>query len=121
VEYAAYRDAVTRALAAKSPLLAWQLNERLRAERHRPGRGLVRAHDRILWSAPYAELPDGAVVLIDDSCRLVVGDRLVRYSFEGWYDAMPRPRRGDATILTPPTSVGALVHGYRPVLHPTAG
>src|SRR5436190_20736742 len=35
--YAAYRDAVTRAIAAPSPLLAWQLNRRLEAERHRPG------------------------------------------------------------------------------------
>jgi len=119
-DYAAYRDAVTHSLAAPSPLLATQLNQRLHAERHRSGRGLVRAHDRILWAAPYAELPDGAVVVVEGSCRLVVADRLVRYTFEGWGDAMPRPHRGEATILTPPTSVAALVHGYRPVLHSTA-
>jgi len=118
--YAAYRDAVTRSVASPSPLLAWQLNDRLQAERHRPGRGLVRAGDRILWSAPYAELPDGSVVVVDGNCQLVVDDRLVRYSFEGWFDATPRPRVGEATVLTPPTSIGALVHGYRPVLHPSA-
>ncbi|HEV7556885.1 MAG TPA: hypothetical protein VGO00_15570, partial [Kofleriaceae bacterium] len=118
-EYAAYRDAVTRAIAASSPLLAWQLNDRLHAERHRQGRGLERAGDRIVWSAPYADLPDGTVVVAPDrSCGLVLGDRLLRFSFDGWERAMPRPG-GEASVLTPPTSVAALAHGYPPVLHPS--
>lgn len=119
-DHIAYRDAVTRALAAPTPLLATQLNHRLQAERHRPGRGLVRAGDRIVWTARYAELPDGTVVVAPDrSCRLVVGDRLLRFSFDGWVDPAARPD-GDATVLTPPTSVAALAHGYAPVLHPSA-
>ena len=121
VDYAAYRDAVTRAIDSPSPLRAWELNDRLRAERHRRGRGLVRAGDRIVWSARYPELPDGAVVVAPDaSCQLVVDDRLLRFSFDGWGHATPRPVDGDATVLTPPTSVAALVHGYRLVLHPSA-
>jgi hypothetical protein len=54
------------------------------------------------------------------TCRLVVADRLLRFSFDGWRDATPRPVAGEATVLTPPTSVAALAHGYRPVLHPSA-
>jgi hypothetical protein len=119
VDYAAYRDAVTRALAAPAPLRAWQLNERLQAERHRRGRGLTRAHDRILWRAPFADLPDGTVVITDDASRLVLRERLLRFSFDGWSDPIPRPG-GDAHVLTPPTSVAALVHGYRPQLHASA-
>ena len=120
-DYTAYRDAVTRAVAAPSPLLGSQLNERLHAERHRRGRGLVRAGDRIVWSAPHAGLPDGTVVVAPDaSCRLVVGDRLLRFSFDGWIGAAPRPVAGDAAVLTPPTSVAALAHGYHPLLHPSA-
>lgn len=116
-EYAAYRDAVTRAVGARSPLLAWQLNDRLHAERHRRGRGLVRAADRLVWPAPYAELPDGTVVIAaDGSCQLVAGDRLLRFSFDGWVGPSPRPRVGDAKVLTPPTSIAALAHGYRPML-----
>lgn len=112
---------MTRALDSPVPLRAWQLNERLQAERHRQGRGLVRAGDRIVWSAPYAELPDGTVVVApDDSCRLIVEDRLLRFPFEGWVGATPRPFVGDAAILTPPTSVAALAHGYQPQLHPSA-
>jgi hypothetical protein len=119
-EYSAYRDAVTHATKASAPLLAWQLNERLHAERHRRGRGLVRAGDRIVWSARYAELPDGTVVVAPDgSCQLVVDDRLLRFSFDGWIGATPRPSAGDAAVLTPPTSVAALAHGYQPLLHPS--
>ena len=31
-----------------------------------------------------------------------------------------RAKACDRTVLTPPSSVAALAHGYRPVLHPTA-
>jgi hypothetical protein len=119
-DYAAYRAAVTRAVGSPSPLLASQLNERLHAERHRRGRGLVRAGDRIVWSARYAELPGGAVVVAaDGSCQLVLEDCLLRFSFEGWGSPVMRPSTGDAAVLTPPTSVAALTHGYRPLLHPS--
>ncbi len=100
---------------------ARRLNERLGAERLRRGRGIGRAADRILWSAPFAALPDGAVVVgAGGGCRLVAGDRLLEFSFEGWGAPSPRPSRGHATVLTPPTSVAALAHGYRPGLHPSA-
>lgn len=119
--YSAYRDAVTRAVGAASPLLGSQLNQRLQAERHRRGRGLVRAGDRIVWSAPFAELPDGTIVVAPDgACRLVLASRLLRFSFDGWVDPTARPRAGQATVLTPPTSVAALAHGYAPLLHATA-
>jgi hypothetical protein len=119
-DYAAYRAAVTCAVDSPVRLLASQLNRRLQEERHRPGRGLVRAGDRIVWSAPFADLPDGTVVVTPDGCcRLVVDERLLRFSFEGWVEATPRPFIGEATVLTPPTSVAALAHGYPPLLHPS--
>src|SRR5262249_49408776 len=111
-DYAAYRDAVTRAEGRTKPLLASQLNDRLHAQRHVSGRGLDRATDRKRWTAPYGELPDGAIVIDETDCRLVIGDRLLRFTFDGWTDPRARPTRGDATVLTPPTSVAALAHGY---------
>jgi hypothetical protein len=120
-DYASYSDAVRRAIGSPSPLLASQLNDRLNAERHRRGRGLERAGDRIVWPARYADLPDGTIIVAPDgSCRLVLEARLLRFSFDGWLDATPRPRVGEATVLTPPTSVAALAHGYQPLLHPSA-
>jgi hypothetical protein len=49
-----------------------------------------------------------------------VADRLLRFSFDGWAEPTARPRAGQATVLTPPTSVAALSHGYPLLLHPTA-
>ena len=121
-DYLAYRDAVTWATGAPAPLRARHLNERLGAERLRRGRGLGRAPDRILWSASWAEVPDGTVVVdAEGGAQLVVGDGLLAFSFDGWGAATPRPSGGAATVLTPPTSVAALAHGYRPLLHPSAG
>jgi hypothetical protein len=122
LDYLAYRDAIARATQAQRLLRATDLNARLNAERLRRGRGLMRAGDRILWSAPFAEVPDGAVVVdADGVCRLVRDDRLLRFAFDGWNKALPRPSRGTARVLTPPTSVAALAHGYLPTLHASAG
>jgi hypothetical protein len=120
-DYLSYRDAVTLSLDAAEPLRAWQLNERLNRERLSPGRGLSRASDRIVWKAPFASVPDGTVILDEErNPCLVRGDELLRFTFAAWIVAAPRSRQGTATILTPPTSVAALRHGYLPTLHPSA-
>jgi hypothetical protein len=116
--YRAYRDAVGAALRA--PVRAGELNRRLAAERfavpaRRAGTSLSRAADRCTWQAGAASLPDGTVVLAG-APRLLLGDRWFAFSFAGWADPRPRPG-GTLTVLTPPTSVLALAHGFRPELH----
>jgi hypothetical protein len=108
--YLAYREAVAAALGG--PVRAGDLNRRLAAERLRRGRGPDRAADRRTWRG--ADLPDGTVV-VTDGPRLVLGDRLLAFSFDGWRGPVPRPA-GELTVLTPPTSVAALRHGFRPDL-----
>ncbi|HVH22991.1 MAG TPA: hypothetical protein VNA11_11095 [Pseudonocardia sp.] len=110
--YLDYRDSVAAALGR--PVRAGELNRRLAAERLRPGRGLSRAADRRLWTAPADSLPDGTVVLTDRP-RLVRGPGLWAFDFAGWREPEPCPD-GELTVLTPPTSVLALRHGFRPVL-----
>ncbi len=120
-DYLAYRDAVTRATSAPRPLRAFELNERLNKERLHLGRGLVRAGDRMVWSTPCADLPDGTVVVNREGvCELVRGSSLLRFAFDGWTTRRPRPVHGVASVLTPPTSVMALANGYQPTLHPSA-
>jgi hypothetical protein len=51
---------------------------------------------------------------------LVLVDRLVPWSAEGYGAARDRPDRGSATVLTPAPTVAVLAQGYRPVLHPSA-
>ncbi len=120
-DYRSYRDAVTRAADSPAPLLASDLNERLAAERLHRGRGLERAADRRTWIAAVDDLP-AATVILDDARRprLLVADRTLMFSFDGWVDPAPRPRHGEVVVLTPPTSVAALANGYVPLLHATA-
>jgi hypothetical protein len=116
-DYQDYRDAVTVSTQAPSPLRSIELDARLNAERLHRGRGLSRASDRITWSAPYPDLPDGTVVVTSDRTpSLVRGDELRPFRFAGWGPPFLRPTTGTATVLTPPTSVAALAFGFEPVL-----
>lgn len=121
-EYLAYRDAVGLASGRTTPLRAWELNDRLRDERLRHGRGIERGPRRLTWRAPLGELPDGSVIIDDREIPLLVfGSGLLRFDFVGWGSPSPlgdRDRR--VTVLTPPTSVAALTHGFQPMLHPSA-
>jgi hypothetical protein len=120
-DYVSYRNAVMLSLGASEPLRAWQLNDRLNNERLSRGRGLQREKDRILSTVPFGDVPDGTVIVDDErSPYLVLGDELLRFTFGGWTPAARRPRDGRAHVLTPPTSVAALRHGFTPTLHPSA-
>ena len=115
VDYLAYRDAVADGLG--HDVRAAELNGRLAAERFdgaRRHREVSRAAERRLWSADADSLPDGAVVLLDRP-RLVRGPGLWAFDFGGWHDPVARPNDA-VTVLTPPTSVLALTHGFRPVV-----
>ncbi len=119
-DYRAYRDGVTVALGADAPVLASELDARLHAERHRRGRGVDRAGDRLLWEGDAPDLPDGTVVVDDaEVLRLLVDDRSLAFTFFGWHDPAARPS-GAVRVLTPPTSVAALAAGFAPTLHPSA-
>jgi hypothetical protein len=111
-DYRSYRDAVTRALDLDEPISAAEINRRLHAERLRRGRGLDRASDRLLWRATIDDVPDGTVIVDDGAARLVLGDRLLAFTFDGWTAPRKRPVDVEVDVLTPPTSVAALSHGF---------
>lgn len=69
---------------------------------------------------PSGALPDGAMVGTDggEGAWLAWGDRLWRWSFEGYADTPPAAGTHLA-LLTPPSTVAALAAGYRP--RPPAG
>jgi len=121
-DYLAYRDAVTLGIGTNQPLMATELNRHLAAERHRQGRGLTRAQDRILTPGDLETLPTGTVVVhpSTNEPHLVIEDRLQPFSFAGWGPAIDRPNGVPWETLTPPTSIIALAGGFVPQLHPTA-
>jgi len=75
-----------------------------------------------LHRAPFPELPDGAFVL-DPTPKLVLGRELLSWAPGGYADGRCRPRRGNATVITPPSLVEVLKAGWSPVVplfHPSA-
>jgi hypothetical protein len=119
--YRAYRDALTCALGRDQPIRAVEINARLNTERLRRGRGISRGADRKLWLAESGDLPDGAVVLGEaGEARLVRGDLTWAFTFDGWTAPLSRSIGGTVEVITPPTSVAALLHGFTPVVHPSA-
>ena len=104
--YNAYRAAWADALGVAPPS-AKQINRQLHGER------IVRGtHRRLVHGLPWADLPDGAFVLLHGVPAVAVGDHVVEWTHDGYGEPRERPGRGTATVLTPPSSVAALRAGY---------
>ena len=86
---------------------AKEMNRQLHGER------IVRgSHRRRTHEMPWAELPDGAFLLLGESPAVIVGDHLSPWTREGYRGRRSRPSRGTANIITPPSTVAALRAGY---------
>jgi hypothetical protein len=117
-DYRSYRDAVQLGSGMTRRPSATDLNRILSSERLRRGRGLDRGRDRKTWSTDLSQLPDGTVILDEgDHPVLISGNRLFSFDFSGWRGIGDRPGSEIVLVLTPPTSVRALSHGFAPTLH----
>ena len=105
--YDAYRAAWAEELGVAVPS-AKKINRQLHDERIVRGSHRRRLHE-LLW----AGLPDGAFVLLDGSPAVVVAGGLSEWTREGYRGHRPRPPRGTASVITPPSTVAALRAGYR--------
>lgn len=104
--YNAYRSCWADGRGVPTPS-AKEINRQLHGER------IVRGtHRRRLHQTPWRDLPDGVFVLLEDAPTLVLGDRLVEWTHEGYGGSRTRPRRGEASAITPPATIAALRAGY---------
>ena len=73
------------------------------------------------WEARLSELPDGAMVLVDDAraAFLLQQGSLYLWSPAGYVERKTAPSGRTATVLTPPSVTRVLAAGYRPVVHPS--
>jgi hypothetical protein len=95
------------------------VDARLHDERLSPETRTQRRH-----AAPFAELPDGTFVLLRGEPHLVLGEALLRWTPAGYRTRVPRPGRGSAEVVTPPSLVSVLRAGWQPVvplLHTSIG
>jgi hypothetical protein len=85
-----------------------EIDAALHGERLVAGTRRRRTH-AVAWP----ELPDGAFVVVDRSVpALVRGGSLVAWSVDGYGEARRRPGRGEAEVLTPPSTLRVLAAGY---------
>ncbi len=104
--YNAYRHAWADGLAVAEPS-AKDINRQLHGER------IVRGtHRRRFHPTPWTDLPDGTFVSEDGAPALVIGDDLVEWTPAGYGRHRRRPPRGDALVVTPPSTVAVLRAGY---------
>ena len=66
---------------------------------------------------PADELPDGSVMAAEGDAYLLARGRAFRWTVHGYEGPVEIPR--EDAVLTPPSTLGALRAGYRPVLHPS--
>jgi hypothetical protein len=92
---------------------AFAMDEMLHSERLR-GRA-KRLHRRSIDG-----LPDGAFVALHGDAFAVRGDRILRWTPQGYDVEKPRPRGGVVEVLTPPAILAVLSAGYEPRWHPSA-
>ena len=95
---------------------ATAINEQLHEER-------LSNREQRLHAASFADLPDGAFVVTDGAPRLVLGDQLLTWTPGGYTERSPRPARGEAVVITPPSLVAVLRSGWSgelPLLHSSA-
>jgi hypothetical protein len=107
----AFRQAWARA-KGEAPTGAAQMDEILHAERL--DRRAKRIHP---LEGPIGSLPDGSALAAGTSAYIVAGGKLFAWSDVGYRPA-PMTSAVDG-LLTPPSTLGALRSGYRPVLHPS--
>ena len=65
------------------------------------------------------DLPDGAFVLCEDAPHLAHGGCLWSWTVEGYRKGPEIDRAAHYPLVTPPSIVGVLRAGYRPMLHPS--
>ena len=94
---------------ADPPLMAHEADRIVDSERRgpRPQADVVR-------------LPDGTMIDAGQGPLAVLGDRLLKWSFDGYSAAIPRKSVMSAKLLTPALYVGILARGFRPRWHKSA-
>ena len=116
--YRAYQQAWAEGNGVAVPG-ATEMNAALHRERIVPG-----THRRRLHELPWPSLPDGTFVLLngpgEPESAVVAGDRVVPWTRDGYGTRRPRPPRGTATVITPPSTVAALRAGYPVQIDPSA-
>lgn len=102
------RDAYNRFQEAFGIQGADRIDARLHDER-------LENRSKRLHVFPWRELPAGTYAELDGVPHVVLSDALRPWSREAGYGRERlRPRNGDARVITPPSTIRAIIEGYTP-------
>lgn len=117
MDYIAYRGALARAGGLATSEHVASLDAELHDQRAWP-----RLFRQRTWQADLSDLPDGTMIEDAGRCLLVASPWLLEWSFRGYRIAAEKTAFGSGatTVLTPKTTVTALIGGYQPAVHHSA-
>ena len=108
----AYRAALMQGTRLLVPPSFPEIDRLLDAQR-RLGRS------KLVHHVPADDLPDGAMIADGTRWLALRGGDALLWRPGGYGASEPRPT-GVVSVLTPPASLAALAHGFRPLWHPSA-
>ena len=92
-----------------------RIDAQLHAERVDPG-----SRRQLTRPALAGALPDGVMVRHGDGPGLLLGGRVLPWSFSGYGSPVGLSPATVVELLTPPATAATIAAGYRPLLHPSA-
>ena len=110
----AYRAALVQGLSLPETPFFPEIDRILDADR-------LDGRTKRLHRLPAERLPDGTMLLSDNGTDFLAlrGAYALLWSPGGYVERRERPA-GTVTVLTPPATIAAMQHGYRPQWHPSA-
>ncbi|MFL6163958.1 MAG: hypothetical protein ACJ74U_17285 [Jatrophihabitantaceae bacterium] len=114
-DHLAFGEAWRQAAGLAERPKAARMDVELHAER------VDRRRRKLTRPATLSALPDGAMVRVDGTAALLAAGRLLPWSLGGYGTPFTITPSAGVEVLTPPKVLGALAHGYRPLVHPSAG
>ena len=114
--YRSFAEAWRVARGLAGPPRAGEMDAQLHAERVDP-----RTRRQRTSRALAGTLPDGVMIARGGGPGLLIGGRVLPWSFAGYQAPVALRQDTAVDVLTPPSAVAAIAAGYRPLLHPSAG
>ena len=115
--YKAFNAAFSVAMTGGSKVKADAMDLRIHDDR------MSREHAKRTFSSELGSLPDGVIVVLEEALtepRLLWKGRLLRWSFDGYSDAIRLDHGGAVQVLTPASISEAIKAGYPVKVHPSA-
>lgn len=116
-DYKDFNAAFSKTFASGSKIKAEAMDSQIHSDRVSSG------NIKRTFSAELLDLPDGVMVMLTDESnapRLLWRGNLLRWSFDGYSDAVTVEGVGNVDVLTPASICAVLAAGYPVKVHPTA-